>query len=42
MKKVIIVDASPRKGGNSDYITDKLAAEIRDAEIEKYYLRENL
>jgi multimeric flavodoxin WrbA len=40
MKKVIIVDASPRKDGNSDFITEKLAAEIKDAEIEKYYLRE--
>lgn len=40
MKKIIIIDSSPRKGGNSDVITDKLAAETKDAKTEVFRLRE--
>ncbi|MCI2106153.1 MAG: flavodoxin family protein [Intestinimonas sp.] len=40
MKKIIIVDASPRKGGNSDVMTEKLSAEIKGAEVEVFKLRE--
>ena len=40
MGKVIIVDASPRNGGNSDVITEKLAAEIKGADVEVFKIRE--
>jgi len=40
MKKIIIVDSSPRKGGNCDVITDKLCESIHDAEVEVFKLRE--
>jgi len=40
MKKIIIVDASPRKGGNSDVVTDKLCAEIKNADVEVFKIRE--
>jgi len=40
MKKVIIVDASYRTGGNSDYITDKLTKEIKGAEFNVFRLKE--
>ena len=36
-KKVLILSGSPRKGGNSDYLCDKLAQGARDAghDVEK-------
>lgn len=40
MKKIIIVNASPRKGGNSDAITARLSADIKNADIEVFTLRE--
>lgn len=40
MGKVIIVDASPRKGGNSDVITEKLCAEIKGKDVEVFKIRE--
>lgn len=40
MKKIIIVNASPRQGGNSDVIEAKLAAELKGAEVEVFKLRE--
>jgi Multimeric flavodoxin WrbA len=40
MKKVIIVDASPRREGNSDVISEKLAAEIKGADVEIFKIRE--
>lgn len=40
MKKVIIVNSSPRIGGNSDAIANKLSKELKDAEIEMFTLRE--
>jgi multimeric flavodoxin WrbA len=40
MKKIIIINTSPRRGGNSDVIADKLAAEIKNAEIEVFRLRD--
>lgn len=40
MKKILLVDASPRKNGNSEVIVDKIAAELQDAEITVFKLRE--
>ena len=40
MKKIIIVNSSPRRNGNSDFIAAKLRDEIKDAEIEVFSLRD--
>lgn len=40
MKKIIIVNASPRKGGNCDVVADKLSSELKDAEVEVFALRD--
>ena len=40
MKKVIVVDTTYRAGGNCAIIADKLAAEIPDAEVEIFRLKE--
>lgn len=41
-KKVLIISASPRKGGNSDYLCDQFMRGAQDAghEVEKIFLRE--
>lgn len=36
MKKIILVNASPRKNGNAAVIAEKLSAEIKDAEIKVF------
>jgi len=40
MKKIIIVNGSPRKGGNSDVIAEKMAEQMRDADITMFRVRE--
>lgn len=40
MKKILLVDASPRKNGNSEVIVDRLAAELKDAEVMVFKIRE--
>ena len=42
MKKVIIISASPRKGGNSDILCDKFLEGAAEAghQTEKIFLRE--
>ena len=40
MKKVIIVDASPRKNGNCDAIAEKMAKELKNAEVKTFTLRD--
>lgn len=41
MKKVLILSASPRKGGNSDLLCDAFAQGAREAghEVEKIYVQ---
>lgn len=43
IKKVLILSASPRKGGNSDTLCDQfmLGAEEADNHVEKIFLRDN-
>ena len=42
MKKILLISASPRKGGNSDLLCDEFARGARDAgnEAEKVFLRD--
>ena len=42
-KKVLIVSASPRRGGNSDYLCDEFARGAREAghEVEKVFFRDH-
>ncbi len=40
MKKILLVDASPRKNGNSEVVVDKIAAELQDAEVTVFKMRE--
>lgn len=40
MKKILLVNASPRKGGNSDLITKMLAEELKDCEVIVFNMRE--
>ena len=40
MKKVVLVNVSPRKGGNSDVIAARLAEKAKDAEIRTVVFRE--
>lgn len=40
MKKILLVDSSPRKNGNSEVIVDKIAAELKDAEVTVFKMRE--
>ena len=39
-RKIILVDASPRKGGNCEVITDRLAAELSGADVTVFKMRE--
>jgi multimeric flavodoxin WrbA len=40
MKKILLVNASPRKGGNSDTITKMLAEDLKDCEVTVFNMRE--
>ena len=42
MKKILVISASPRKGGNSDLLCDQFAKGAREAghEVEKIRLAE--
>ncbi|BBF43547.1 iron-sulfur flavoprotein [Lachnospiraceae bacterium KM106-2] len=40
MKKILLVDASPRKGGNSEVIVDTLASQFKNAEVTVFKMRE--
>ena len=40
MKKILLVDASPRKNGNSEVIVDTLAADLPEAEVTVFKMRE--
>lgn len=40
MKKILLVNASPRKGGNSDIITQTLAKDLRNCEVTVFNMRE--
>lgn len=40
MEKVLLVDASPRKNGNSEIVVDTIAADLKDAEVTVFKMRE--
>lgn len=40
MKKIVLVDASPRRGGNSETIVDTLAADLRGENVVVFKMRE--
>lgn len=40
MRKILLVDASPRKGGNSEVIVDTLADDLNDCEVAVFKMRE--
>lgn len=40
MKNIVLIDASPRKNGNCEIITDRLAAELSGADLTVLKLRE--
>ncbi len=40
MKKILLVDASPRKNGNSEVIVDTIAADLKDCEVTVFKMRE--
>ena len=40
MKKILLVDASPRKGGNSEIAVDTLAEDLKVNEITVFKMRE--
>lgn len=40
MRKILLVDASPRKGGNSNAVVDTLADDLRDCEVTVFKMRE--
>ena len=42
MKKILLVCASPRKGGNSDIVTSTLASELTDCDVTVFTMREKL
>lgn len=43
MKRMLVIESSPRKGGNSDLICDELIRGAREAghSVEKYALRKH-
>lgn len=41
MKKVLLVDASPRKGGNSEIVVDTLAEHLNSCEVTVFKMREH-
>lgn len=40
MKKIVLIDASPRKGGNSEAVTDIIANDLADCEVTVFKMRE--
>lgn len=40
MKKILLVDASPRKGGNSDVVIETLAQDLQGCEVTVFKMRE--
>lgn len=40
MKKILLVNTSPRKGGNSDTVVDILSSEIKNAEVRVFKMRD--
>jgi multimeric flavodoxin WrbA len=40
MKKILLVDSSPRKNGNSEVIVDTLATDLKNAEVTVFKMRE--
>lgn len=40
MKKILLVDASPRKNGNSEVIVDTIMQDLKDAEVTVFKMRE--
>ena len=40
MKKIIVIDASPRCNGNSKVTSDAIASKVKDATVEVFRLRE--
>ena len=41
MKKILLVDSSPRKDGNSDVIVSLLAKQLKDAEVTTFKMCEH-
>ena len=41
MKKILLIDASPRKGGNSEIVTDTLARHLNGCEVFVFKMREH-
>ena len=41
MKKILLIDASPRKNGNSEVIVDTLAEKLKDCEVTTFKMREH-
>lgn len=41
MKKVILVDASPRQGGNCDVITEQLTGELPNVQVKVFRIRDH-
>ena len=40
VKKILLVDASPRKGGNSEVVVDTLAGDLKNCEVTVFKMRE--
>lgn len=40
MKKIVLVDASPRQGGNSEIVVDTLAEALAGCEVTVFKMRE--
>lgn len=41
MKRILLVDASPRKNGNSEIIVDMLASDLNNEDVTVFKMREN-
>lgn len=39
MKKILLVEASPRKGGNSEVIVDTIAADLKECQVTVFKMR---
>lgn len=40
MKRILLVDASPRKNGNSEIIVDRIASDLKNEEVTVFKMRE--
>lgn len=40
MKKILLIDTSPRKGGNSEIVVETLAADLKDCDVTIFKMRE--